>query len=208
MRKYISFVIFMALTFGFASCTGGAKEKMKEAKENVSAAKSVVKGLSKMEKKAEEYQKDMEKLQDVDPFTSESFRKWMPDELAGMKRTSFEFASAMGNQGTISFKNEEGDKTFTVTIIDGAGEMGSLVFASQGFITGFMDDYYSESEDKLERVVERKGNKAMETYHKERNSSEINVVVDKRFIVMAETKNIDVDDTWKLIDKLKVGKLK
>ncbi len=208
MRKYISFAAFVALMFAFTSCLGGAKEKVQEAKNNVSAAKNMVKGLSKMEKRAEQAQKDMEKLQEMEPVTSEGFRKWMPDELDGMNRTSFEFTSAMGNQGTISFKDEEGDKTFNVSIIDGAGEMGALVFASQGFITGFMDDYYSESDTKLERVVERKGTKAMETYYKDSNSSEVKVVVDNRFIVMADTRNIDVEDTWELIDKLKIGKLK
>lgn len=216
MRKTISFVAVFALMFTLASCVGGARKKLKEAKENVSAAKNVVKGLSKMEKQAEQSKKDLAALQEVEPFTNEKFRNWMPDNLDGMTRTSFEFSSSMGNQGKMSFKSEEADdsndnsqkKSLSITIIDGAGEMGALVFASQGFITGFIDDYYSESETKLERIVERKGNKALETYYKEKNSTEIKAVIESRYIVLADAKNMDVDDTWKLIDKLKIERLK
>lgn len=53
------------------------------------------------------------------------------------------------------------------------------------------------ADDKPERVVRRKDDKVLETYHKEENSTEIKAIVGNRFIVSAETENIDVEETWK-----------
>ena len=210
MRKSISFltILTLALTFGISSCKSDARKKIKETREKMSNTKNMVKSLSKMEENMNQLGKDAEGLKNIDPFNNERFQNWMPERLDGMKRTSYEFTSSMGSQGKMNFEDENGDRSFQVTIIDGAGEMGSAVYASQGFITGFMDDYHSESDTKVERVVKRKDGKALETYYKEENSSEIKAVVDNRFIVIAQSSHMNVDETWKLIDQLKVGRLK
>lgn len=210
MRKSISFltILTLALNFGISSCKSDARKKIKETREKMSNTKNMVKSLSKMEENMNQLGKDAEGLKNIDPFNNERFQNWMPERLDGMKRTSYEFTSSMGSQGKMNFEDENGDRSFQVTIIDGAGEMGSAVYASQGFITGFMDDYHSESDTKVERVVKRKDGKALETYYKEENSSEIKAVVDNRFIVIAQSSHMNVDETWKLIDQLKVGRLK
>lgn len=210
MRKSISFltIFSLSLIFGLSACNSKAGKKIKESKEKISNASSMVKSLSKMEENMNELGKDAEELKDVEPFNNDRFQNWMPERLDGMKRTSYEFTSSMGSQGKMNFEDENGDRSFKVTIIDGAGEMGSVVYASQGFITGFMDDYHSESDTKLERVVKRKDGKALETYYKEENSSEIKAVVANRFIVTARSNHMNVDETWRLIDQLNVGRLK
>ena len=132
MRKTISFLTIIALVLAFSSCGGEAKKKIKEAKESVSAVKNMTKNLSKIEESAEQINKDTEKLKNVEPFSNDRFQKWMPENLDGMKRTSFEFTSAMGNQGEMKFVDESNEeRTFDVTIIDGAGEMGSMIYATR-----------------------------------------------------------------------------
>lgn len=210
MRKSINFLAVFALFLivGLSACNSKAGKKIKESKEKISTAKSMVKSLSKMEGNLNELGKDAEKLKDIEPFNNDRFQNWMPEKLDGMKRTSYEFTSSMGSQGKMNFAEEDGDREFELTVIDGAGEMGAVIYASQGFITGFMDDYHSESDTKVEKLVKRKNGKALETYYKDTNSSEIKAVIDNRFIVSASSSDMNVDETWKLIEKLNVGKLK
>lgn len=47
----------------------------------------------------------------------------------------------IGNMPKMKLKSEDDDRSIDVAVIDDTGEMGTLVFASQGFVAGFMDDY-------------------------------------------------------------------
>ena len=210
MKRILSYLIaVMLVSTVMISCNSGPGKKLKEAKEKVQTTSRAVKGMSKMEKESDDIGKRVEALSKQAPFTNDKFKKWMPEQINGMKRTSFEFTSTMGNQGRMSYEDEiDNNKKIKVSVIDGAGEMGSVIYASQAFLTGFMDNYETESESKTEKIVERKGKKAMETFYKKDNKCEIKTVVDDRFIVIVESDGMSIDETWNAIDKLNVGKLK
>ncbi len=210
---FLSFALFSVLLM--VSCNRGPGKKLKEAKEKVETVRSMAKSISKLEERSEEMQSVAEELQAIDPFTKDQFKEWMPDKLGDLERTSFEFTSTMGSNGSLKYKSTSDaddedyeERSLEINIIDGAGEMGAAVFAAQSFFTGFMDEYDSEDEYKSEQMVERNGAKALETYYKQNNKTEIKTTIANRFIVTVNAYNMKPDEAWKLIDKLKVEKLK
>ncbi len=208
MRKTIKLLTTIFILAAIAVFSSSCGNKMKEAKEQAKNATNMIKNLSKVEKESEDVNSKMEELKTKEPFSNDKFKAWMPEELNGIKRTSFQFSTSMGNIGELTFQEENGEKYFHITIIDGAGETGSMIYASQSFVTGFMNNYESESDTKVEKIIERKGSKALQTIYKEENTCNIQAVMDDRFIVNVESNNIGIDDTWKMIDKLDIGKLK
>ena len=190
------------------SFNSGPGKKMKEVREKTKQATDLVKSISNLEKDAADATDTMDKLKTLEPFDNDRFQSWMPERLGEMKRESYQFSSNMGNTGTLLFVNEDYSKTVELNIIDGAGEAGSLVYASQTFMTGMVTNHFLESDEKLEKLVTRKGNKAIETYYKKTNDSEIQGIIDNRFIVFAKAKDTDINELWGYIDKLNISKLK
>lgn len=192
---------------GMTACSNGPGKKLKEVRQKTKQATDLVKSISNLEKDAANVTDTMDKLKNLEPFDNDRFQSWMPERLGEMKRESYQFSSNMGNTGTLLFVNEDYSKTVELNIIDGAGEAGSLVYASQTFMTGMVTNHFVESDEKLEKLVTRKGNKAIETYYKKTNDSEIQAIVDNRFIVSAKAKGTDIDELWGYIDRLNIGKL-
>src|SRR5690606_2957973 len=129
----------------------------------------------------------------------------MPEELEDLKRTSYEFNTMMGATGNLSFANEE--KSLEVTIIDGAGEMGSALFASQGMLGSLYGGFESESDTKKQEIVERDGLKSIETYYKNNNDSELRITLEDRFIVSASGDNMTTDELYAYVDNLHIDNL-
>ena len=150
----------------------------------------------------------MEDLADLTPIDNEKFKNWMPDEIDGFKRTSYNFQTSMGAHGNLEFRNESEEKNFSISIFDGAGDTGGAILAYQGVWMTMGMNYESESDDKYEKVKERKGQKYLESYNKRDNDSEIQGLFNDRFYVTAEGENMTPDELWVLIDKLKIDRLK
>lgn len=205
-KAIIVFAVVVAACM--ASCNNGPGKKIKEVREKTKQATNLVKTLSNLEETAEDVESEMEKLKTLKPFDNEKFQGWMPDQLNDLKRESYQFSTAMGNTGSLRFTNEANDKSIEFTIIDGAGEIGAGLYASQSYMTGVVNDFFSESDRKLEKIVERKGSRALEKYFKEEHNSEVNAIIDKRYILFAKSKNMSIDELWEYIDKLNISTLK
>lgn len=212
MKKVFYFAAFALLTLFAISCKSEVVKKAKETKQQIETVSKVAKSMSNLEDASSKMEKDIEKLKEVEPITSDAFKKWMPENLGDLKRSSYEFTTMMGNVANLEFKSdsedEEEQKSIHFTILDGAGEIGATLFATQSFFSGMMDAYDSETEEKKEQLIERKGVKALETYYKQRNNSEIKTTVDGRFFVDVNAKGMNLEETWELIEKLRIEKLK
>lgn len=205
MKNYYIPLIALLLSITW-SCKNDTLDKIKEVKNQVSSASSVVGNLSNMEQNVKNMETRMEELKSMTPISNDMFKEWMPESLDDLTRKSYEFNTMMGSTGSLSFANEE--KSMDLSIMDGAGETGSALYASQGMLGALYGGFESESDSKKQEIIERNGEKSMETYYKNDNNSEIRITVDNRFVVTANGSNMTTDELYAYVEKLKVSNLK
>lgn len=194
MKKYVlALIVFSALL----SCKDNpVSEKIKETKDVVSNSTNAVQEMSKM-------QDDIKELQEITPLTNEELKSWLPDEVNGMKRISYKAGQA-GMMGIASveaaYANEDKSKKFTISIIDGAGQVGAAATAGMRMVMS--QDFEEESENGSRRTVTKNGAKAIEEYRSGNNNSTIQLMEGNRFYLEAKGNNMDIDETWDAIDEL------
>ena len=153
-------------------------------------------------------QEDIEALKEITPLTNDELKAWLPDEINGMKRTSFKAGqTSFMKIASIeaSYSNEDKSKTFKIQVIDGAGEMGAAATAGMRML--FSQDFEEETETQVKRSIKKKGVKAIEEYRKDGSNCTIQFMQDDRFYINASGRNMDLDETWKAIDDLDVQNL-
>lgn len=199
MKKYVLALFVFSAIIGCKD--NPVSKKINETKQNVSNSTNAVKEMTKM-------QDDIEDLQEVEPLTNEELKAWLPDEIKGMKRISYK-AGQTGMMGIASieaaYANEDKSKKFTISVIDGAGQMGAA--ATMGMRMVMSQDFEEEDEYRTRKTVKKNGTKAIEEYEIGKNNSKIQYLEGNRFYLDAKGKNMDIDETWDAIDKLKMKKL-
>ena len=199
MKKYLlALFVFSA----FISCKDNpVSKKIKETKEAVSNTTNAVEEMTKM-------QDDIKELQETTPLTNEELKSWLPDEVNGMKRISYKAGQA-GMMGIASieaaYANEDKSKKFTISIIDGAGQVGAAATAGMRMVMS--QDFEEESENGSRKTVTKNGTKAIEEYRSGNNNSTIQLMEGNRFYLEAKGHNMDLDETWDAIDEIDLDKL-
>jgi len=183
------------------ACENPVSKKIKETKENVTNTTKAYKELNKMGD-------DIKELQQVEPLTNDEMKAWLPDEINGMKRTGYKAGQTAYIQIAsieATYSNEDKSKSFKVTVLDGAGEMGAS--ATAGIRMMLSMDMEEEDEYKTKRTVKKGDIKAIEEYKKKNNNTNIQLLHGKRFYIQANGTNMDVDETWDAIDELDLDDL-
>ncbi len=199
MKKVFLGICAIAICF---SCKDNpVSKKIKETRETVSNSTNAVKEINKMGD-------DLKELQKMEPLTNEELKEWLPDEINGMKRTGYKagqtsYMKIASIEAT--YTNEDKSKKFNFQVIDGAGQMGAS--ATAGMRMMFSQDFEEENEYKTRRTVKRDGNKAIEEYKKNNNSSNIQLMENGRFYIKANGTNMDIDETWDAIEELDLDDL-
>ncbi len=199
MKKGIWAIIAIAALI--ACKDNPVSNKIRETKENVSNTTKAVKEMNNM-------QDDVKKLQNETPLTNEELKAWLPESINGMKRISYKAGQAgMMNVSSLeaSYANEDKSKKFTITIIDGAGQVGAA--ATMAMRVAFSQDFEEETENGSRRTVNKNGMKAIEEYNKNGNHSTIQLMSDNRFYLNAKGSNMDIDETWDAIEELDLNDL-
>ncbi len=211
MRKVLLLTAVGLLAFTTTSCF----KKVKEARQELKEAKDGFGNLKKMAKEAQNMQQDMEKLAELEPLTSEDFKNWMPDEVAGMKRTGYKnnvagYANIASSEAT--YKSEDGEKQLNVQVIDGAGSLAGFAIAGYRMVTKM--DMEEQNEYGHTKTLEKKGIKAQEKYRKYdegtehfRENTELMFLHDDRFGIEVKGKNMSPDEVWNALDDLKLNRL-
>lgn len=199
MKKYVlALFVFSALI----SCKDNpVSKKIKETKNAVSNSTNAVQEMTKM-------QDDIKELQETTPLTNEELKSWLPEEVKGMKRTSYKAGQAgMMNISSIeaSYSNEDKSKSFTINIIDGAGQVGAA--ATAGLRMVMSQDFEEMDENGSRKTVTKNGKKAIEEYRSGNNNTKIQLMEGNRFYLEANGKNMDLDETWDAVDELDLEKL-
>ena len=199
MKKYVLALLVFSV---FMSCKDNpVSKKIKETKEAVSNTTNAVEEMTKM-------QDDIQELQEITPLTNEELKSWLPDEVNGMKRISYKAGQA-GMMGIASieaaYANEDKSKKFTITIIDGAGQVGAAATAGMRMVMS--QDFEEETETGSRRTVTKNGTKAIEEYRSGNNNSTIQLMEGTRFYLEAKGNNMDLDETWDAVDEIDLDKL-
>jgi len=199
MKKYVFVLLVFSL---FISCKDNpVSKKIKETKDVVSNSTNAVQEMTKM-------QDDIKELQETTPLTNEELKSWLPEEVEGMKRISYKAGQAgMMNISSIeaSYANEDKSKKFSISIIDGAGQVGAAATAGMRMVMS--QDFEEEDENGYRRTVTKNGIKAIEEYRSGNNKSKIQLMEGNRFYLEANGTNMDLDETWNAIDELDMEEL-
>ncbi len=176
------------------SCMGEVSDKLKEAKQGVSNASTWIDQAQQAEGK-------IERLKEMEPLNNEQLKKWLPEKIGELKRTGFK----VGKTGFINvasiegkYKTEDG-REFELEIMDGAGEMGSVLMTSMSMASTM--EIEEEDENKHMQTVTKDGIRAKQTYFKKRNKTELQFVYGERFIVMVKAKDAEPEKTWELVER-------
>ncbi len=196
--KNIGLVILLLL---LGSCVGEVKEKLTKAKAGVSNASTFVKEARKVEGR-------IEKLKNAVPLTNEQLKEWLPQNLGPLERTGFKVGQAgmyQVNSVEGTYKKAEDKKALSVMIIDGAGPTGSMMATSYGLLGNF--EMETEDEYKHQQTVEINGIKAQQIYKKKSNDTQLMFAYEDRFLVTINANDMLPEETWGMVDELKLEQL-
>ena len=205
MKKQLLFLF--TIIFLLAACNNAAKkedstttEKTESDKASDASDKSSSSGISALD----DGTKRMEELKKLSPISNETLKSFLPSEVMGMKRTSFNVSSAMGYAvGTAEYKKDD-TTNYTVAIYDCAGEAGSGFYAMSYLSRMNME---REDDNGYEKTVSYKGTNALEAYDKHNHEHRLHFLASERFWVSVEG-NEGLDRLKGFADALGLEKLK
>jgi hypothetical protein len=135
--------------------------------------------------------KKMEGLKKLTPLTTDQLKTLLPEQLMGLKRTSFNANSMMGfASAEATYKNENEDKEIELNILDCAGEAGAGVYSLSYWTKMSMQ---SESDNGYTKTVDFDGDKAVETYEKGSDRYELTYVASDRLLVTIKGEKTGLD---------------
>lgn len=200
--KFIKRFLLLILAVVIVSCVGEAKQKLKQ-------VKSVIGNTSVAVKEAKKVESPIDRLKNEVPLSNDELKSWLPNQLDGMKRTSFKIGQAgMYKVNSVEgvYKDEAGKRSVSINVIDGAGPTGSMMAAGFGFV-GEMD---MEEEDELKhrKTTEVNGVRAQQTYYKKDNRTHLLFSFEERFLVTLTAHDMNEEETWAVVEEFKLNKLK
>lgn len=165
-----------------------------------SAMREMAAQAEEMEKNGPVETVDFRALKELLPVAADGLPR---KEASGEKNgaAGFTYSTAKGE-----YANEDQSETIELTIIDGGGSPMMM-----GLAAWSMMEVDKESDGGYERTTKMDGNKAYEKYENEGKSGEVNVLVNKRFVVSAKGRGVSMDkikDALKAIDLDKLSSMK
>ncbi|WP_461042994.1 transposase [Spirosoma harenae] len=184
---------------------GSSKEKEEEEKkdeESVSAL-GAMGAVKDMVAQAEELQKN-------GPVETVDFRKLkelLPEDVDGLKRkeatgekngaAGFVISTAEGK-----YSNEDGSESIELDIVDGGGSAMMIGLAAWSMV-----EVDKETEHGYEKTTKMGDYKAFEKYDNDTKNGEIDVLVNKRFIISAKGHGVSMDKIKAALEDIDLDKL-
>ena len=184
-----------------AGC-GGSKEEEKKEDESVSAV-GAFGAMKEMAAQAEEMQKNGP----VKTVDFRSLKELLPADADGLarKEASGEKNGAAGftiSTATGKYANADGTETIDLSLIDGGGSSMMIGLAAWSML-----EVDKETETGYEKTSTMGDYKSYEKYDNNDRSGEINVLVNKRFIVTAKGRGVSMDKIKAALNDVDLGKL-
>ena len=134
--------------------------------------------------------KKMEELKKLTPLTVDQLKGLLPEELNGIKRTSFNANSTMGFAVAEAEYRKDDSTVIKLDIYDCAGEAGAGIYGLNYWTKMNMQ---SESSDGYTKTFDFMGNKAVETYEKNSNQYTLTFAANDRLLVVLSGRNTGID---------------
>ncbi len=205
MKKLLMCVFALSLI----SCS---KTETKEEKKSggFSDIVSGVKNANSMSNSVQDVTKNIEELKAMTPLSNEELKAAFPETLMGMKRTEISVGNAaMMNLSSATAKYKSDDnKSVTIEVMDGAGEMGSAMVASM--IMGMSGEREKTTETGFEKTTQINGMKALVSEDKTESyvNSKIQIIVKKRYYISLSGKQISYEELQQVLGMMDLDKLK
>ena len=195
MKNY--FLLFLVISALMLSC-----EKKKEEKQDEPETAAAV--LQQFADKA----KDMQTREKVDPVDFRKLKEFLPEKIAGFKKTesSGEKNGAMGftiSTADAHYKGNE-DAAIHLEILDTGGIAGVATMAMAAWT---MADIDKETDTGYEKTTSLEGYKAYEKYDSKSKSGELNLLVADRYVLNVNGSNVTMEQMKGIIEELNLNKL-
>ena len=197
MKGSIGMLVMLTMIM---ACKNETKDKFKEAKDGIGNVANIL-------STTREAQEASAKLKEMEPIANDALKAWLPESVGDLDRTGYK----IGKAGYLNVSSIEGtykngdDREFKVEILDGAGEMGSVLFTSMNMASKM--EVEEEDEHKHLQTITRDGIRAKQTYFKKRNKTELQFTYRERLVVMVNAKEFVPEDTWGFVDELNLEDL-
>lgn len=180
------FFLVCASFFLFAACNSNKTKEATETGVNESTNQTTQNNNTSVNDMA----RAMEEMKNIPALTTDQIKAMLPQELLGMKRTSFSANSMMGYAtGVAEYKNEDG-KNIKLTLFDCAGPAGAGLYSMMYWGAMNME---SEDENGYKKTVNFNGGKAIESYEKYSDEYSLLYVSGNRLLVNIEGRGVGLD---------------
>jgi len=156
---------------------------------------------SNMTPAADALQKKVEELQKLSPYTLDQMKAFLPEELAGAKRSTVSANSAMGAASAEGSYPVNDSTEIELKLIDCAGEAGAGIYSMQ--YAGMMT-FQSESDDEYTKTIDFNGNRTIEHAKKDNSSAILSYLAADRLLVTLEGSNTGIELLKKAAVSLKL----
>ena len=205
MKKLITITMLLLIVVACKK-ENNPLNKIKEAAGAVKEAKQGLGNVNEIVKGVQDLEENTKKLAELTPITKEQIKAWMPEEVADLKRTSYNIASQMGiSTFKLTFKGDD-DKKINITISDGAGNGSAIVSM---FIMMQNMEVDKEDESGYERTQTFDGQRTLIKYQSSENyqKSTLQCLINQRFGIEANAWKMTPEELWGYIKKLEIDKL-
>lgn len=142
----------------------------------------------------------------VDVVDYQKLKDFMPNRLAGMKQENLsgEKTSAMGfrfSMAEATYRDKERKVEVSISDFGGIGILKATMAAWTNM------DYERESDDGYERTTTIEGYPAFEKFDRTSGDAEVGILVDDRFILSIDARNISEKDFRRIVEQMDPAKL-
>ena len=201
MKKQLLFILTAATLM--AAC--GSREKKITVTDDASGDKtSVTITPGNISVNTNDVTAKLEELKKLTPVSTETLKSFFPEEVMGMKRTSFNVSSAMGYAvGTAEYEKDD-NKSYNVGIYDCAGDAGSAFYTMSYLGRMNME---TENDNGYSKSVDVMGTRGIEAFDKSSNKHTLMFMSADRFWVTIDG-NDGLDNLKSFGNALSLDKLK
>jgi hypothetical protein len=147
--------------------------------------------LSSAEKNSQEMQNKAEELKKLAPLTVDQLKTLMPEELAGIKRSTYNASTTMGIAAGDAEYRKDDNTVIKLAVFDCAGETGAAYYSATYWMKMNMQ---SESDNGYTKTVDFMNGKAVESYDKSSNKYTLVFLANDRVLVSLDGQNVSLDD--------------
>ena len=187
MKRFILFCLATAILLGACNNNKSKDAASDDATKEKTAAEST--SDTKSTTSADDIQAKLEEMRKLPSLTTDQIKALLPEELGGMKRSSFSANSAMGyGIGEARYKSDD-DKEMKLVVYDCVGDAGVGIY-NMMFWGWNME---REDENGYEKTINFNGTKAIEKFEKGQDQYSLTFPASNRLLVHLEGEKTGLD---------------